>query len=147
MYFKCPFSCHSTSFFAFLLSAFFAFRVFRGPASPAPPDLDTIFGALSHPTRRAILLRLRSGPASVGELAEPFHVTQQAISKQIAVLRSAGLVEQRKQGRETVCTLRTASLEVVAQWIELYRSLWEERFDKLADYLARPSSDKKEANE
>jgi DNA-binding transcriptional ArsR family regulator len=130
-----------------VLFRLFAFCSFSGPLTDAPDELDLIFGALSHPTRRAILLRLRSGPASVGELAEPFHVTQQAISKQIAVLRTAGLVEQRKQGRESICTLRTTSLEQVAQWIELYQSLWEDRFDKLADYLARSSSDRKETSE
>jgi DNA-binding transcriptional ArsR family regulator len=104
-------------------------------------DLDRIFGALSHPTRRAILLRLRSGPASIGELAEPFHVSQQAISKQIAVLSTAGLIERRQQGREAICALRATPLAQVAEWVELYRSLWDERFDKLADYLDRPQSE------
>ncbi len=135
-----------------VLCGLFRIRLFRlfpicafSPSSntnlDGPDDLDLIFGALSHPTRRAILLRLRNGPASIGELAEPFHVSQQAISKQIAVLRTAGLVERRKQGREAICALRATPLEQVAQWIELYRSLWDERFDKLADYLERPSSD------
>ena len=99
--------------------------------------LDRIFGALAHPTRRAILWRLRSGPASVGELAAPFHVSQQAISKQIAVLRKAGLVTRHKHGRESLCTLRTRPLEQAEEWIDLYRPLWNERFDRLADYLGR----------
>ena len=123
------------------LSRFFPVWAFGHTGNATLDDLDVIFGALSHPTRRAILFRLRSGPASVGELAEPFHVSQQAISKQITVLRTAGLVEQRKQGRASICTLRTPPLEQVAQWVELYRSLWEDRFDKLADYLAWPRND------
>jgi DNA-binding transcriptional ArsR family regulator len=111
----------------------------RAQASDTPFDL--IFGALAHPTRRAILWRLRSGPASVGELAEPFRVSQQAISKQIAVLRKAGLVTQRKQGRESLCELRSTPLEQADGWIALYRPLWDERFGKLADYLGRTSND------
>jgi DNA-binding transcriptional ArsR family regulator len=103
--------------------------------------LDRIFGALANPTRRTILFRLRSGPASVGELAAPFHVSQQAISKQIAVLRKAGLVTQQRHGRESLCTLRTMPLERAEEWIDLYRPLWNERFGKLADYLAQPRND------
>ena len=106
--------------------------------SMADMDLDAIFGALAHPTRRAILFRLRSGPASVGELAKPFHVSQQAISKQVAVLRKAGLVRQEAHGRESRCMLCTPPLEQAEQWINLYRPLWEERFDTLSDYLDRP---------
>jgi DNA-binding transcriptional ArsR family regulator len=98
-------------------------------------NLDTIFGALAHPTRRAILLRLRRGPASVRELTEPFRVSQQAISKHVAVLQSAGLIMQRKQGRESRCILLTRPLKEADKWIEFYRPLWDERFGKLAGYL------------
>jgi DNA-binding transcriptional ArsR family regulator len=100
-----------------------------------PTNLDAVFGALAHPTRRAILRRLRRGPASVGELIEPFGVTQQAISRHIAVLQQAGLVHQRKRGRESQCVLRTRPLKEANRWIEIYRPLWEERFEKLAAYL------------
>jgi DNA-binding transcriptional ArsR family regulator len=103
-------------------------------------QLDMVFGALAHPTRRAILARLRRGPASVGELAAPFRVSQQAISKQIAVLREAGLVRQNKHGRESRCELSTLPLKQADDWIDLYRPLWEDRLDQLADYLDRPSS-------
>jgi DNA-binding transcriptional ArsR family regulator len=99
-------------------------------------DLDAIFGALAHPTRRAILVRLRSGPASVGELTGPFRVSQQAISKHIAVLQKAGLIKQRKQGRKSRCILRLVPLKEADKWIEFYRPLWDERFEKLAGYLA-----------
>jgi DNA-binding transcriptional ArsR family regulator len=98
-------------------------------------DLDEVFGALAHPTRRAILLRLRNGPASIGELTEPFRISQQAISKHIAVLQHAGLITQRKHGRESRCALRTSSLKEADRWLEAYRPLWEERFTKLARYL------------
>jgi DNA-binding transcriptional ArsR family regulator len=91
-------------------------------------NLDAIFGALAHPTRRAILLRLRRGPASVGELTEPFRVSQQAISKHVSVL-------QRKHGRESRCMLRTGPLKEADRWFEAYRPLWQERFAKLARYL------------
>lgn len=103
--------------------------------SSASSNLDTVFGALAHPTRRAILYRLRSGPASVGELAEPFGATQQAISKHISVLRKAGLIEHLKHGRESRCSLRPSPLEDADLWMSLYRPLWDERFDKLAAFL------------
>jgi DNA-binding transcriptional ArsR family regulator len=104
-------------------------------SSALTADLDAIFGALAHPTRRAILLRLRRGPASVGELTQPFRVSQQAISKHIAVLQHAGLIRQRKRGRESRCALRTSPLKEADRWFETYRPLWQERFAKLARYL------------
>ena len=107
----------------------------------ADTNFDAIFGALAHPTRRAILVRLRRGPASVSELCAPFQVSQQAISKQIAVLRKAGLVTQVKHGRESQCLLCSTPLEQADQWLQFYRPLWNERFDQLADYLARPTND------
>ena len=107
-------------------------------------NLDAIFGALAHPTRRAILLRLRSGPASVGQLTEPFRVSQQAISKHVAVLQEAGLIRQRKHGRESRCMLRTTPLKEASRWIQFYRPLWDERFENLAAYLASAKHRKRE---
>jgi len=104
-------------------------------SSTLTKDLDAIFGALAHPTRRAILLLLRSGSASVAELTEPFHVSQQAISRHVAVIQAAGLIRQRKRGRESRCTLRPGPLREADTWLETYRPLWEERFVKLARYL------------
>lgn len=98
-------------------------------------NLNAIFSALAHPTRRAILLHLRSGPASVSELIRPFHVSQQAISKHIAILHKAGLIKQHKLGRESRCILRARPLKEADKWIEFYRPLWEERFEKLDRYL------------
>ena len=107
-------------------------------------NLDAIFGALAHPTRRAILFRLRRGPASVGELTGPFPVSQQAISKHVAVLQEAGLIRQRQHGRESRCMLRTRPLREAGRWIEFYRPLWDERFEKLAAYLAPAKHGKRE---
>ena len=107
----------------------------RNRSDTSTANLDAIFGALAHPTRRAILVRLRRGSASVAELTEPFRVSQQAISKHVAVLQHAGLIRQRKQGRESRCILRTMPLKEADKWIESYRPLWDERFEKLAGYL------------
>jgi len=112
--------------------------------STVATNLDAIFGALAHPTRRAILVRLRSGSASVGELTEPFRVSQQAISKHVAVLQEAGLIKQRKRGRESRCTLRMLPLKEASRWIELYRPLWDERFERLARYLESAENRKRE---
>ena len=111
-------------------------------SSSVTTDLDAIFGALAHPTRRAILLLLRSGPASVAELTEPFRVSQQAISRHVAVLQAAGLIKQRKRGRESRCALRPRSLREADRWLEAYRPLWEERFVKLARFLESASTRK-----
>jgi DNA-binding transcriptional ArsR family regulator len=101
-----------------------------------PTNLDAIFAALAHPTRRAILRRLRRGPASVSDLARPFGVSQQAISRHLAVLWSAGLIDQRKDGRESRCALRARPLHEANRWIEVYRPLWEHRLERLGTYLA-----------
>ncbi|CAN5558183.1 hypothetical protein BH20ACT15_BH20ACT15_15660 [soil metagenome] len=83
--------------------------------------LDGTFGALSHPTRRQIVLRLREGDASVSELAAPYNVSLPAISKHIGVLEDAGLLFRRKQGREYRCTLATSPLQEVESWLRRFR--------------------------
>lgn len=90
--------------------------------------------ALSHPTRRAILDRLSRGPASVGTLAEPFSTSQQAVSKHLACLEEARLIEKRRVGRRHVCALTSQPLREVVEWIESRRA-WEESFDRLEDHL------------
>lgn len=75
--------------------------------------------------------RLARGPASVHELSEPFDLSQQMISKHIAYLVRAEIVEKSKRGRESVCALRPQSLKLVSEWALNYRRLWEERFDRL----------------
>ena len=98
-------------------------------------DLNDTFAALSDPTRREILSRLVDGPASVSQLVEPFEISQQAISKHIAVLRNAGLVRQERKGRINWCRVEPQPLENAVAWFELYRSLWQGRLDRLEQHL------------
>jgi DNA-binding transcriptional ArsR family regulator len=97
--------------------------------------LDRTFGALSDPTRRAILTRLASGDASVTELAAPFQMSLPAVSKHLKVLERAGLISRGREAQWRPCTLEPAPLKDVADWVEAYRVLWEQRLDRLDDYL------------
>jgi DNA-binding transcriptional ArsR family regulator len=99
--------------------------------------LDVTFLALSDPTRRVILERLRRGAATVNELAEPFGVSQQAISKHLAYLERARLIEKRKRGREQFCSLRAAPLKQAYDWMDGYRQFWDGAFDRLDVLLQR----------
>jgi len=99
--------------------------------------LSTSFVALSDPTRRLILERLARGAASVNELAEPFGVSQQAISKHLAYLERASLIEKRKEGREQFCSLRAVPLQEAYEWMDEYRQFWEGAFDRLDVLLQR----------
>ncbi len=98
-------------------------------------SLSTTLAALADPTRRSILARLATGPATVGELAGPFRMSQQAVSKHLAYLQRARLVEKRRTGRRHVCTLRPVPFKEVAEWVEHYRQFWEASFDRLEKYL------------
>ncbi len=93
--------------------------------------LNQTFVALSDPTRRLILNRLRRGTATVTELAEPFGISQQAISKHLAYLERTQLIEKRREGRQHFCTLRPAALREACDWMDQYRRLWDEAFDRL----------------
>lgn len=97
--------------------------------------LTTTFTALADPTRRAILARLVSEEASVTELAEPFDMSMPAISKHLKVLERAGLIARGREARWRPCRLRAAPLKDVSEWVEHYRTMWEERFDRLDEYL------------
>jgi DNA-binding transcriptional ArsR family regulator len=94
-------------------------------------SLDQTFVALSDQTRRLILERLRRGPATVTELAEPFSISQQAISKHLACLERARLIEKQRLGRQQFCALRAASLREASDWMDQYRRQWNESFDQL----------------
>ena len=100
-------------------------------------SLDTTFAALADPTRRAILARLAKGEASVMELAEPFEMSQPAISKHLKVLERAGLVVRGREAQRRPCRLVAKPLRDANAWIERYRELWEERFAALDDVLER----------
>jgi DNA-binding transcriptional ArsR family regulator len=103
-----------------------------------PADqLSTIFAALADPTRRAILARLAQGEASVKELAEPFKISPPAVTKHLKVLQRAGLITQGRQAQWRPCRLEAAPLKDIADWLEDYRRFWDERFERLDEYLMR----------
>jgi DNA-binding transcriptional ArsR family regulator len=93
--------------------------------------LSAAFAALADPTRRAILDRLRSGDASVAELATPFAMTPRAVSKHVAVLEAAGLVTRVKDAQRRPSRIRAEPLADIDAWLNAYRPLWQDRFDKL----------------
>jgi DNA-binding transcriptional ArsR family regulator len=101
----------------------------------ADSELNATFGALADPTRRAILARLAKGHASVLELAEPFDMSQPAISKHLKVLERAGLITRGREAQWRPCRIEAQALKPVDDWLENYRRLWEERFDRLEVYL------------
>ena len=98
--------------------------------------LDDTFAALADPTRRAILARLATGEATVTELAEPFDLSQPAISKHLKVLERAGLISRGRDAQRRPCKLEGAPLQVANEWLERYRRFWEERFERLDDVIA-----------
>lgn len=99
--------------------------------------LDLTYGALANATRREVLKMLRSGPMSVGELAEPFRISLAGVSKHVGVLEEAGLVERTASGRNRIVTLDTVPLFEAWDWLETYRSFWQDRLDALETHLAR----------
>ena len=103
--------------------------------APASDPLSATFSALADPTRRAILERLATGETSVTELARPFDMTLPAVSKHLKVLQHAGLIERGRNAQWRPCRLRARPLKAVDDYVESYRRFWEERFDRLDDYL------------
>ena len=98
-------------------------------------SLSLTLGAIADPTRRSILERLTAGPAPVGELARPFRITQQAISKHLAYLQRARLVRKQRDGRIHLCSLDARPLQEVAAWTAEYRRFWDESFERLDSLL------------
>jgi DNA-binding transcriptional ArsR family regulator len=98
-------------------------------------QLNDTFSALADPTRRAILARLVDGEATVNELAEPFPVSLQAVSKHLKVLERAGLITRGRSAQWRPSRLRAAPLEDLTHWLDDYRRFWEQSFDRLDDYL------------
>ena len=102
----------------------------------APQDpLSRTFFALADPTRRAILVRLAGGAATVKELSAPFRISGPAVSKHLRVLERAGLIVQRRDAQRRPCRIQAAPLKQVSEWAEHYRHIWEERFDRMDAYL------------
>ncbi|HLK14768.1 MAG TPA: metalloregulator ArsR/SmtB family transcription factor [Fimbriimonadaceae bacterium] len=98
-------------------------------------QLSLVFGALSDPTRRAILARLAQGETTVAELAKPFSISLPAISKHLKVLEAAGLLKQRVVAQTRPCRVEGEPLKRAAEYVEAFRPFWDERFDRLAGYL------------
>lgn len=107
------------------------------PATLEARQLDSVFTALSDPTRRDIVARLSGGEATVKELAEPYAMSLQAVSQHIRVLERAGLVSQTRHRQTRPCRLEPQALEPVLTWIEESRRVWSERMDRLEDHLSR----------
>src|ERR1700753_1460193 len=106
--------------------------------------LDATFQALADPTRRAMVERLSRGPASVSELAQPFEMSLPAVVQHLAVLEASGLVASEKVGRVRTCRIEPAALSLAEQWFNQRRAEWEQRFDRLGDYLRKhPDGDPK----
>jgi len=101
------------------------------------PELDRVFSALADPTRRAILQALTRRPASINEIAKPFDVSLNAISKHVMVLERAGLLHREIKGREHHCWINPRPLSEANAWLEHYRQFWEQRLDALQVYVAR----------
>ena len=112
----------------------------------ASDPLSVTFAALADPTRRAILARLSDGEASVGELAEPFDMSLPAVTKHLKVLQRAGLISQGREAQWRPCRLEAKPMREASLWMESYRRHWEQRFDRLNEYLKsvnKPESPKK----
>ncbi len=105
--------------------------------------LSTTFAALADPTRRAILARLAGGERTVGELAKPFDMSLPAVSKHLAVLAKAGLIERGREAQWRPCRLRAEPLKGAVDWLEYYRRFWEESLDRLGEYLEEIQSKEK----
>ena len=108
-----------------------------------PDHLNATFAALADPTRRAILARLASGEASVMELAEPFDMSQPAISKHLKVLERAGLISRERDAQRRPCQLEAVPLAKATEWLENYRRFWEGSFQRLDALLDEMKAKKK----
>ena len=97
--------------------------------------LSATFAALADPTRRAIIARLAMGETTVSDLAKPFDMSGPAISKHLKVLENAGLITRGREAQWRPCRIEPKALKTVDDWLERYRQFWEERLDRLEDYL------------
>jgi len=113
------------------------------PAGARDP-LSLVFAALADPTRRAMLTRLRRGPATVSELGKPFDMTGPAVSKHLRVLERAGLVTRGRIAQSRPATLEAEPMKQVAAWAEEFREFWDQRYDRLEDYLRTMPDDPKD---
>ena len=112
----------------------------------SPDRLSATFSALADPTRRAILARLALGEASVGELAEPFEMSMPAVSKHLRVLERAGLIAQRRDAQWRRCRIKAGPMKEVSDWTERYRQVWEERLNRLDEYVPQLKAKEKKTH-
>ena len=110
----------------------------------ARDPLSLVFAALADPTRRAMLTRLRRGPATVTEIGRPFDMTGPAVSKHLRVLERAGLVTRGRVAQSRPATLMAEPMKQVAEWAEEFREFWDQRYDRLDDYLRTMPDDPKD---
>src|SRR5256885_639488 len=115
----------------------------QGYGTMSPQHLDVTFAALADPTRRAILARLAKGDATVMELAEPFAMSQPAISKHLKVLERAGLITRGRDAQRRPCRLEAKPLAEATEWLEGYRKFWECSFERLDVLLEELKTKKK----
>ncbi len=106
-------------------------------------QLDSIFGALSDSTRRAIVMQLCDGEATIGELAKPFQMALPSVLKHIRILESSGLVSSEKTGRVRTCSLQKDALATLEVWLAAQREIWEHRLDRLETYVEKLQHEEK----
>lgn len=114
--------------------------------NPVPPNLDAIFSALADPTRRAILSRLAEGEASVQEIAEPFDISQPAISRHLKVLERSGLIERDIDRQRRPAKLNAEPMIAAIDWMTEFRAYWGASFDRLDDLLAELKKENRSEN-
>ncbi|MBN9532152.1 MAG: winged helix-turn-helix transcriptional regulator [Alphaproteobacteria bacterium] len=107
----------------------------------APASLDRMFAAMADPARRAMVDRLARGPASVSELARPLSISLPAVLQHLAVLESCGVVRSEKVGRVRTCQIEPKALKTIEDWIAERRLMWEQKLDRLGEYLAQQEQD------
>jgi len=113
----------------------------RKEAASRTARLDAVFAALADPTRRAIIERLSRGEARVTEIAEPFDISLNAVSKHIRVLEASGVVERHRKGRDHILSINPGSLDEADGWIERMRRYWDERLDAMERVLLELKQD------
>jgi DNA-binding transcriptional ArsR family regulator len=106
--------------------------------------LTNVLSAISHPTRRAIIKRLADGPARFLDIAEPFDVALNAVTKHLKLLERAGLIDRQRKGREVLISLRPQGLRLVADWVHEYERFWNEKLDEFAGYFKQQQRSKQE---
>lgn len=110
-------------------------------------ELSTVFSALADPTRRSILMRLMKGDASVAELAEPFAMSQPAVSKHLKVLEGAGLISRSRVATSRFSHLEARPLKEATEWMQAYKRFWNDSFDRLDEALAEYMEEEEESND